>query len=196
MSDQPSTIVDESSEASCLLPAACCPLSEASEPKWHVLWTRSHCEQLVYDQLATKGFAPFLPKMHVWSRHDGVRRPTHIPMFPGYLFLHQAMYMASYVEVRTARGLVALLGEGWDRLAVVPDAEIEAIQKVHSSYLPARPHAFLRAGERVRITQGLLAGAEGILVRSKSNKGLLVVSVEMLQRSVAVEIDCTLVVSA
>ena len=97
---------------------------------WHVLWTCSHCEQLVYDQLAAKGFHLFLPKVDVWSLRSGLRHRIRAPMFPGYLFLHQAMDKASYTEVRKARGLVRILGEQGNRLAVVPDEEIEAIQRV------------------------------------------------------------------
>jgi transcriptional antiterminator NusG len=163
------------------------------EPSWHVLWTRSHSEQMVHDQLAPKGFELFLPMMDVWSRRKGVRQHIRAPMFPGYLFLRHAMDKASYVEVVKARGLVKLLGDGWDRLAAVPDRQIEAIQKVHSARLPVLPHPYLREGERVRIKGGLLEGAEGILLRKKLNKGLLIVSIDLLQRSVAVEVDATLV---
>ena len=106
------------------------------------------------------------------------------------------MDKTSYVEVRKARGLVRLLGERWDRLAVIPDREIEAVQKVLAAGRPALPHPYLREGQRVRITRGALAGLEGILVEVRPNKGLLVLSVGLLQRSVAVEVDCTLVVAA
>jgi len=163
---------------------------------WYVLWTCSHCEQVVHDQLAAKGFQPFLPKISVWSRRGGIRHCIRAPMFPGYLFLHHAMDKASHIEVRKARGLVRILGERGDRLAVVPDEEIEAIQKVQRAHLPALPHPYLREGQRVRITRGPLADVEGILVQIKPNKGLLVLSIDLLQRSVAVEVDCTLVVAA
>ena len=165
-------------------------------PSWYVLWTRSHAEQLVHDQLAGKGFQPFLPMMDVWCRRKGLRHHVRMPMFPGYLFLHHAMDKNGYHQDVETTGLVKVLGDGWDRPAVVPDVEVEAIRKLHTSRLPARPHVYLRDGERVRITDGLLAGAEGILIRSKPNKGLLVISIDLLQRSVAVEIDCTLVVAA
>lgn len=117
-------------------------------------------------------------------------------MFPGYLFLRHAMDKASYIEVRKARGLVRILGERSDRLAVVPDGEIEAIQRVLDARVPAMPHPYLREGQRVRITRGPLAGVEGILVQIKPNKGVLVLSVDLLQRSVAVAVDCTLVAAA
>jgi len=196
MTNQPSTLISETSEASCPLPAARCQLGEVCEPNWYVLWTRSHCEQQVHNQLAAKGFRLFLPRMDTWARRNGTRYRTSVPMFPGYVFVHHVMDKDSYIEVRKTTGLVKLLGEQWDRLAIVPDREIEAIQKIHQSRLPALPHPYLREGQRVRITGGLLANVEGILLRTKFNKGLLVVSVDLLQRSVAVEVDCTLVVAA
>jgi transcription antitermination factor NusG len=165
-------------------------------PQWYALYTRSHCEQLVHDQLAFKGFAVFLPKMDVWSRRGGVQHRIAVPMFPGYLFLHHAMDKASYIEAHKARGLVRILGERWDRLSVVPNAEIEAIQRVLAARMPVLPHPYLREGQRVCITRGPLAGVEGILVRTLPSKGLLVLSIELLQRSIAVEIDCTMVGAA
>jgi transcriptional antiterminator NusG len=165
-------------------------------PQWYALYTRSHCEQLVYDQLVVKGFAAFLPKMEVWSRRGGIRHRISTPMFPSYLFLHHAMDKLSFIEICKARGLVRILGERWDRLSVVPEAEIDAIQRVLSAKLPVIPHPYLREGQRVRITHGPLRGVEGILVQSKPNKGLLVLSIELLRRSVAVEVDSTLVGAA
>ena len=117
-------------------------------------------------------------------------------MFPGYLFLHRAMDKASYLDICKARGLVRVLGERWDQLEVVPDAEIKGIQRVQHAGGQVRPHPYLRVGQRVRITHGPLADVEGIFVRAKPNKGLLVVSIGLLQRAVAVEVDCTLVTAA
>ena len=186
-------IMDQSSAASCQLSAVSCQLGELREPKWYVLWTRSHCEQQVHDQLAAKGFDLFLPMIAVWSRRNGVRHRANVPMFPGYLFFNHTMDGTSYIELRKARGLVKILGEAWDRLAIVPESEIMTIQKVHGAGLSVQLYPYLQEGQRVRITDGLLAGAEGILLKTKPNKGLLVVSINLLQRSVAVEIDCALV---
>ena len=160
---------------------------------WHVLWTRSNSEKLVADQLTAKGFSIFLPTLDVWTRQGGQRRLTRVAMFPGYVFLHHALDKWSDVEVRKARGLVAILGDSWERRAEVPPAEVDAIRRVTASRLPAMTHPYLREGQRVRIVQGPMTDVEGILVRTKPGKGLLVVSVELLRRSVAVEIDCTLV---
>ena len=167
-----------------------------SSSAWHALWTRSHCEQLVYDQLAAKGFDLLLPKIEQWSRRGGLRHLIRVPMFSGYVFLHAAMNKASYVEIVKARGLVQVLGERWDRLTTIPDREIDAIRRIVDARVPALPYPYLREGQRVRITRGPLTDVEGILVRTKPNRGLLVVSVDLLRRSVAAHVDCTWVVPA
>ena len=77
----------------------------------------------------------------------------------------------------------------WDKLAAIPAQEISAIQQLAASSFASMPYPYLRGGERVRITDGPLAGLEGAYVRSRRNQGLLVLSIELLNRSVAVEID-------
>jgi transcription termination/antitermination protein NusG len=169
---------------------------EPAGPPWHVLWTHSNCEDLVGGQLRTAGFHPFVPRVESWARRNGSRRAVRVPLFPGYLFLNDALDKARHVEVRRVHGVVAILGEGWERPAVVPEAEIEAIRKLAEARVPALLHPYLKEGRRVRIASGPLAGVEGILVRVRADKGLLVLSVDLLQRSVAVEVDCTQVVAA
>ena len=164
--------------------------------EWRVLWTRSHCEQLVFDQLVAAGFAPFLPKMEVWSRRGGSRHCIQVPMFAGYFFMGEPLDQAGHREVRKARGLVRILGESWDAPALVPDAEIEAIRRIVDAGLRVSAHPFLREGQRVRMAAGPLRDVSGVLLRYDATRGLLVLSIEMLKRSVAVEVDCTYVVAA
>ena len=163
---------------------------------WYALYTHSHCEQLVYSQLSAKGFRVFLPKVETWSRCVANPRLVPTPLFPSYLFLQHAMDKESYVQVRKVRGLVRILGEQWDRLGVVSALEIESIQKILDSRLQILPHPYLKEGQRVRITYGPLAGVEGVFVQSNPAKGMVILSVDLLQRSLAVEIGCSLVVAA
>jgi transcription termination/antitermination protein NusG len=166
-------------------------VATAAMPRWRVLWTHSNCEELVRDQLTAKGFDLFLPTVERWCRQRGTRRLRSVPMFRGYLFLRHALDKASYLDVQKARGLVRVLGERWDRLDMVPESEIEAIQRIVHARVPMLPHPYLQEGQRVRITRGPLADLEGILVRANPKKGLLVVSVNLLRRSIAVQLDCT-----
>jgi transcription antitermination factor NusG len=166
---------------------------KSSAPAWHAIWTHSHCEQLVNDQLAAKGFEMFLPKATVWSRRKGQQRQVERPLFPGYLFVHHPLDKHSYIEVLKARGVVRVLGDRWDALSSIPHEEVSAIRRLVHAQAPLLPHQYLPSGSRVRISAGPLEGVQGVLVRSKPSKGLLVVSVSLLQRSVAVEVDCTLI---
>jgi len=163
--------------------------------KWYVLWTRSQQEHLVCEQLSENGFQLFLPTLDVWTRRNGTRRRATIPMFPGYLFLNHVMDKTSYIKINETRGLVKVLGDRWDALAEVPEGDISTIQRIHQVGVSALPHPYLRVGEHVRIVRGPLGGVEGFLVRTRPDKGLVVVSVNLLQRSVAIEVDYTLVAS-
>jgi transcription antitermination factor NusG len=132
--------------------------------------TRSHCEQLVCDQLAAKGFHMFLPKIDTWSRRAGKRHLISVPMFPSYLFCQHAIEKSSSIEVRKARGLVRILGESWEKPSIVPDAEIEAIQATLRASIPACP-SYLQEGQRVRITEGSLRGWKAFYCRANPRKG-------------------------
>src|SRR5262249_12229072 len=145
-------------------------------PVWRVLWTQSHCEQLVHDQLAARGFQSFLPKINVWSKRAGRRHLIRRPMFPGYLFLRPALDKEGDVAARRARGLVAILGDSWESLAAVPEEEMVSVLALSRSDLPSMPYPFLREGARVRIQSGPLAGVEGILKTGHADRGFLVLS--------------------
>jgi transcriptional antiterminator NusG len=161
------------------------------EDDWLVLWTRSNCEQLVHQQVAGKGFETFLPMMKAWRTRDGVRHSIDVPMFPSYLFVRGLRDKPGHIEVRKARGLVQVLGCSWDHPAVVPVKEIDAIQKLTRLDLETVATPFLRQGQRFRVVCGPLKGIEGTLIRSNARTGLLVLSIELLQRSVAAEVHCS-----
>ena len=110
-------------------------------------------------------------------------------MFPGYLFLKHSMEKHSYIEILKARGVVRILEGGWNRLTPIADDEMSAIERVIESGAPVLPHPYFNQGDRVRVVEGPLAGIEGVFVRDKKNRGRLVVSVNLLQTSVAIEVD-------
>jgi transcription termination/antitermination protein NusG len=158
---------------------------------WYAIYTRSHFENLVADQLAARGFSPVLPQRSVWSKR--FRASRAVPMFPGYLFIHHGMEKRSYVEILKARGVVRVLEGGWNRLTPIADCEMEAILRVVNAGAPVCPHMYFNEGDRVRVFDGPLTGLEGIFLRDKPTKGRLVVSISLLRSSVAVEVDSALV---
>lgn len=171
-------------------------ITDTGRQQWYALWTHSHCEQLVRNQLDARGFELFFPTVGVWSWRAGVRHRIRRPLFPGYLFLRGQLCGPRYVELLKARGLVGVLGGRNGGPDPIQDSEIDAIRALVLSDLPVSPYPYLRTGQRVRITDGPLANVEGILVDRHEAKGLLVLSVHLFRRSVAVEVDCSSAVAA
>jgi transcriptional antiterminator NusG len=99
----------------------------------------------------------------------------------------------TYIETLKVRGVAGVLDGGWTRLTPIPDNEIQGIQHVVRAEVPVLPHAHIQEGDRVRVTAGPLAGVEGFFVSDQRSRGRLIVSVGLLGRSVAVEVDCTAV---
>ena len=167
---------------------------ESGTRHWYALWTHSHCEQLVRGQLDGRGFEVFLPTIGVWSSRAGVKHRIRRPLFPGYLFVRDELSGARYVELLKARGLVGVLGGQDGGPGEIPDTEIDAIRALVNSELPASPYPYLQTGQRVRITEGPLTGVEGVLVDRRPGQSLLVLSVHLFRRSIAVEVDCALAI--
>ena len=158
---------------------------------WYAVWTRSHSERLVGDQLAAKGFSTFLPEMGTWSKRQGQMHVVPMPMFPGYLFVRQRMDKHAYIEMLKVRGLVRILEDGWNRLTPVADHEVAAVQRLVEAGVPVFPHGPLHEGDYVRVTEGPLKGVEGTFVQDKPGCGKLIVSIGLLGRGVAIEVDGT-----
>jgi transcription antitermination factor NusG len=156
---------------------------------WYAIHTRHQHEKNVARGLEGKGFEVFLPlytAIHRWKDRD---KQLSLPLFPCYVFLRSPL--ERWQPVLTTPGVHSVLGFGGKR-SMISASEIEGIRRMVGSPLKAEPHPFLKCGDRVRLRAGPLQGLEGILVR-KRNVWKFLLSVEMLQRSVAVEIDASLV---
>lgn len=161
---------------------------------WHVLWTRSNFEKIVHDQLDSKNYEVYLPMLNHWQDRSKGSPVVNTPMFKGYLFVRHAMDKTAYLDISNTRGIVNILGPSWDHLAKVPDQEIQAIKQITESRMTVTPYPYLKVGTRVRIIKGVMQNAQGILVRSELAKGIFVISINLLQRSLAIKVDCSDVV--
>ena len=160
-----------------------------SSPAWHALYTRHQHEKVTARLLTQRGFDILLPlytASHRWK--DRVKKLS-LPLLPGYVFFRGGLDRR--LDMLTTPGVVSLLRSG-DQIAVIPEEEIQAVRQILESRIQAEPHPFLQCGDRVKVKFGPLAGIEGILVRKK-DQFRLVLSVEALNRSIAVEIDGTAV---
>lgn len=156
---------------------------------WYAVHTRHQHERNIARALTGKGFEVFLPlytAVHRWKDRD---KQLSLPLFPCYVFLHSPR--ERWHPILTTPGVHSVLGFGGKR-SMIPCSEIDAVRRMVGSPLKAEPHPYLKCGDRVRLRAGPLQGLEGILLR-KRNVWKLLVSVEMLQRSVAVEVDASMV---
>jgi transcription antitermination factor NusG len=153
---------------------------------WYGLRTKSKFEKVLAVSLAYKGYQSYLPCY--LQRRRWTDRVTEIesPLFPGYVFCR--FDVLKRLPILTTPGVVSIVGIGKLPLAI-PDEEIAAVETILKSELYAEPWPYLREGQRVRIEKGPLIGLEGLVVKKKKDEWRIVVSVTMLQRSVAAEID-------
>jgi transcription antitermination factor NusG len=164
-------------------------ISSLVEARWHALYTRHQHERLVAYALTSKGFDIFLPQYRAIHRWKDRRKELELPLFPNYVFIRGGL--DRMLNILTTPGVHSLVGWG-GRPANIPQEEIDAVRRLVQSPLRVQQHPFIRCGDRVRIKSGPLEGIEGILVRSKSAYRL-VLSVEILARSAAVEVDASMV---
>ena len=157
----------------------------SSKWRWFAIRTRSQCEKLTTVVLRNKGYEPFLRLYRVERRWSDRIRRMAVPLFSGYVFCRFDVNFR--LPILTMPSVVEIVGTGRTPVPI-DDTEIASIQTLVQSGLSVEPAAFLEVGKPVGVVAGPLRGVKGILLRS-SNTDRLVVSVTLLRRSVAAEID-------
>ena len=158
---------------------------DASSPNWYALYTCSRHEKQVAGQLQQRNVEFFLPLYISLRRWKDRRVQVPLPLFPGYVFVNIRLQdRIAVLDIPGAVRFVAFNGSP----AALPESDLIRLRSGLEQGLRAEPHPYLKIGRRVRVRSGPLAGAEGILVRKK-DRFRLVVSIEFIMRSVAVEID-------
>jgi transcription antitermination factor NusG len=153
---------------------------------WYAVSTKSRQEKVVASMLEYLNVANFLPLIKEERRWSDRKQMVAMPLFQGYVFVRIAPTGEQLLRVLKVPGGVDFVRSRTGPLAI-PDGEIEDVRAVLTHGVGCSPHPFLKAGDRVRVVRGALAGIEGTLIRSGS-QSKLVISVEMIQRSVAVSV--------
>ncbi len=160
-------------------------LSRASTLPWYAIRTKPKHEGSVIALLNSKGYEPYFPTYRVMRRWSDRTVTRNVALFPGYVFCR--LNVSKRMPILTIPSVLSILGFGTEP-AEIPDHEIDAIRTIVRSGIVGEPCSFLREGQMIRVNSGVLAGLQGILLR-KRNEYRLVVSVSLLQRSLAVEVD-------
>ena len=158
---------------------------------WYAIHTRSRHEDKVQTGLVQKAYHVFLPKLEAWSRRKDRRKKILLPMFPGYIFIELTTAdPETRVDVLRTFGVVRILGRPHSyEPAPIPDEKIEAIQKIVHSKVEVQQLQYPKVGEKARITDGPFKGVEGDVIKTDYKKELFVVTIELLQRSVAIKLE-------
>lgn len=157
----------------------------AYQPRWFAVRVRSNFELRTSIVLRRKGFEEFVPTYRSKRRWSDRVKEITSPLFPGYVFCR--FDPDHLLPILRTPGVVHVVGSGttpWP----VDDTEMESLQSLLSSQAIVAPYSFLRAGQRVRLRHGPLAGVEGV-VESFRGGYRIVVTITLLQRSVAAEVE-------
>ena len=160
-------------------------VTDTASLQWFAIQTRYRFEKRVAAQLNHKNIPVYLPlrtECHSWSDRQ---KALTIPLFPGYAFVHISPSRDAWQPVLQTAGLIGFVSFG-ELVVAVPAKQISDLQLLLQQKVPFSLYPFVPAGRRVRIRGGCLDGLEGVL---QHEKGKLVISVESIQRSVAIEMQ-------
>jgi transcription antitermination factor NusG len=164
------------------------PVAMAPEPAelWFALQTRYRFEKKVAQQLAGKGMEVFLPLRKESREWSDRQKMVTVPLFPGYAFVRSVRSVALRLLVLQTAGVMGFVSFA-GTAAIVSEKQIDDLRLLLAQEVPFSMYPFLQTGKRVRIRGGCLDGVEGLL--TQRDKGKLVISIESIQRSLAVEIQ-------
>jgi transcription antitermination factor NusG len=168
------------------------PVPEDTIPQWYAIYTCAHHEKYVAKQLEERGIDSFLPLYRSCRTWKDRRKEIDLALFPSYVFVHIAA--TNRLRVLQLPGVVHLVCFN-GHPAALPDQEIKALRSGLDRGIYAEPHPYLTRGRKVHVKYGPLAGTDGILIRRK-DKLRVVISLDVLSRSVAVEVDAMDVVGS
>ena len=157
---------------------------------WYVVHTRSRHEYKVNTRLIQKNLTTFLPEIESWSKQKDRRKKIITPLFPGYVFAESTVLdNETKLAILKTAGVVCILGKKENSEPIpVPDKKIDAIRCFVNTKTEIFTIQFPREGEPARIIDGPFAGIEGTVINRNVKKELFVISIELLQRSVAIKL--------
>jgi transcription termination/antitermination protein NusG len=160
----------------------------AGGPDWFAVSVRSRHEFVALDELCRKRITAFLPSVHRMSQWKDRKKLVEFPLFPGYLFVQEPASPEAFQEVLKTRGVVGFISLEHAAPTPIAPEEIASLRLLVESGKELNVFPDLQEGVRVRIKNGPLKNAEGIVTR-KNNEYLFQINIELLGRSVAVQIS-------
>ncbi len=164
------------------------PPTTGCDPAWFALYVQVNHEKEVAQRLQQKSIDCYLPLLECWSKRRDRRKKINSPLFPGYVFVHTVLDNYTNVNILKTPGTVYMLKNSEGPL-IIPDYQIENLRAMMDKAEEIALHPYLVEGAYVQVVRGPLQGCIGIMVRQNPKKGKLVVSLDIIKKSVSVELD-------
>ena len=158
-------------------------------PEWYALYTRSRFEKKLMSELTDRSIEVFLPMREVLSRWKDRKKKIWIPLFPGYIFVHQVDTPANRYRILNVPGAVRFIGFN-SQTVPIPQEQIDGVRRFLECNLMVDPYPYMRIGRRVEVIAGPLKGIQGKLVQ-KRGRFRFVLQVDLIRQAISVEIDAS-----
>lgn len=159
---------------------------------WYALYCKCRHERLVRDRLTAKGIENYLADYETRVKWGSRLRKFKKNLLPGYVLVRANMQPDIYLDILQTQSVVKFVGRPWPRLSWIPDEQVKSLRLLLDSHYQFEEIPYFKAGERVEVAVGPLAGLQGFIQGPANPKHRVIVSIALLRRSVSIEIDACL----
>lgn len=157
--------------------------------RWYAIYCKSRHERVARDRLVEKGVTVYLAEYETKSLWGTRWRRVRRNLLPGYLLVRAQVDWKTYLEILQTQSVVKFVGRPWPELSWIPDEQVESLQLLLGSKQPFEEVPFLAEGQQVEVRGGPLQGLRGRVLRATNQKNRVIVSIDLLKKSAALEID-------
>lgn len=162
---------------------------KASVKRWYAIYCKSRHERRVYERLTAKGIGNYLAEYESRALWGTRLRRVSKNLLPGYLLVHAQIDSRSYVAVLQTEGVVKFVGKPWPALSWIPDEQVDSLKLLLRARVEFDETPYWPYGEMVEVVAGPLAGVRGRIAGALNQKKRIAISIDLLQRSMMVEVE-------
>lgn len=159
---------------------------------WYAVYCKSRHEHMVHERLAAKGIVSYLASYETRAQWGTRQRKTRKNLLPGYVLVQACMDPKIYLAILQTESVVKFVGNLWPKLSWIPDEQVDSMRLLLGAPLPVEEVPYWQAGERVEVIGGPLTGLRGMVASLANRPNRVIVSIDLLRRSMAAEIDAHL----
>lgn len=163
-----------------------------TQEHWYALHCKSRHERQVEARLRAQGLTAYLAEHETLAQWGARRRKVKKNILPGYVLVRAQMDARTHLQVLQTASVVKIVGKPWPRLSWIPDEQIESLRVMLGAQLPVEETVYWEIGDRVEVLAGPLAGLRGYVATNDQRRKRVIVSIDLLRRSVAVEVEAHL----